>query len=125
MRYYITTYYFIPKRTDRTNSGGGLLIYSKEDIGVCRKHELENDIDETIWIEVHAKGHSFLLCNTYRPEWTDSEYWARLNHAIGLAYQVNENIVISGDLNSDLMSGATPIDKPYIVITEWNATILF
>ena len=49
--------------------------------------------------EVHAKGHSFRLCNTYRPEWTDSEYWARLNHAIGLAYQVNENIV-----NSDLMS---------------------
>jgi hypothetical protein len=27
-----------------------------------------------------------------------------LNHAIGLAYQVNENIVISGDMNSDLMS---------------------
>jgi hypothetical protein len=49
--------------------------------------------------EVHAKGHSFRLCNTYRPEWTDSEYWARLNHAIGLAYQVNENTVIS-----DLMS---------------------
>ena len=93
-----------PQRKDRTNSGGGLLIYSKEDIGICRKHELENDIDETIWVEVHAKGHSFLLCNTYRPEWTDSEYWARLNHAIGLAYQVNENIVISGDLNSDLMS---------------------
>ena len=57
-----------------------------------------------IWVEVHDKGHSFLLCNTYRLEWTDSEYWARLNHAIGLAYQVNENIVISGDLNSDLMS---------------------
>ena len=52
-----------PQRKDRTNSGGGLLIYSKEDIGICRKHELENDIDETIWIE-----HSFLLCNTYRPE---------------------------------------------------------
>jgi hypothetical protein len=88
-----------PQRKDRTNSGGGLLIYSKEDIAICRKHELENDIDETIWVEVHAKGHSFLLCNTYRPE-----YWARLNHSIGLAYQVNENIVISGDLNSDLIT---------------------
>jgi hypothetical protein len=44
------------------------------------------------------------LCNTNRPEWTDSEYCARLNHAIGLGYQVSENIVISGDLNSDLMS---------------------
>ena len=93
-----------PQRKYRTNSGGALLIYSKEDIGICRKHELENDIDETIWVEVHAKVHSFIVCNTYRPEWTDSEYWARLNYAIGLAYQVNENIVISGDLNSDFMS---------------------
>jgi hypothetical protein len=49
-----------PQRKDRTNSGGGLLIYSKEDIGICRKHELENDIDETIWVEVHGKVHSFL-----------------------------------------------------------------
>jgi hypothetical protein len=62
-----------PLRKDRTNYGCGLLIYSKEDIGICRQHELENDIDETIWVEVHAKGHSFLLCNTYRSEWTDSE----------------------------------------------------
>ena len=38
-----------PQRKDRTNSDGGLLIYSKEDIGICWKHELENDIDETIW----------------------------------------------------------------------------
>ena len=38
-----------PQRKDRNNSGGGLLIYSKEDIGICRKHELENDIDEAIW----------------------------------------------------------------------------
>ena len=42
------------------------------------------------------------LCNTYRPEWTDQDYWARLNHAIDLGYQLNENIVVTGDLNSDL-----------------------
>ena len=57
-----------PQRKDRTNSGGGLLINSKEDIGISRKHELENNIEETIWVDVHAKGHSFLLCNTYRPK---------------------------------------------------------
>ena len=88
-----------PQRKDRTNSGCRLIIYSKEDIGICRKHELENDIDE-----VHAKVHSFLLCNTYQPEWTDSEYWARLINGICVVYQVNKNIMISGDLNSDLMS---------------------
>jgi hypothetical protein len=55
---------------DRTNSGDGLLIYSKEDIGICRKRESENDIDETIWVEVHAKGHSLptsnITCKTKR-----------------------------------------------------------
>ena len=35
------------------------------------KFHREKDIDETIWVEVHAKGHSFLLSNTNRPEWTD------------------------------------------------------
>jgi hypothetical protein len=43
-----------------------------------------------------------LLCNAYRPEWTDSEYWTRLSHAIGMGYQVNDNILILGDSNSDL-----------------------
>jgi hypothetical protein len=37
-----------PQRKDRTNSGCELLIYSKGDIDICREHELENDIDETI-----------------------------------------------------------------------------
>ena len=35
---------------------------------------------------------------------TDNEYWSRLTHAIELAHQINENIVISGDLNSNLFN---------------------
>jgi hypothetical protein len=38
----------------------------------------------------------------YRPEWTDNEYWTRLNHAIDIGYQVNDNIVILDDLKSVL-----------------------
>jgi hypothetical protein len=38
------------------------------------------------------------------PQWTDNEYWSRLKHAIELAHQINENIVISGDLNSNLFN---------------------
>jgi hypothetical protein len=87
---------------DRNNSGGGLLIYFKDDIFVERVTVLENDTDETIWIKVRTRGQTFLLSNTYRPEWTDNEYWTRLNHAIGVGYQVNDNIVILDDLNSDL-----------------------
>ena len=73
-------------RKDRNNSGGGFLIYFKDDISGERVTDLENDTDETIWIKVRARGQTFLLCNTYRPEWTDTEYGTRLNHAIGMGY---------------------------------------
>ena len=76
-----------PERKDRTNAGGGLLIYSKQDILIKRKYEFENDIDESIWVEIYTKGQSFLICNTYRPQWTDPLYWTRLNQAIECAYQ--------------------------------------
>ena len=90
-------------RKDRANSGGGLLIYSKNDISISRKSELENNLDETIWVEIRSKGQSFLLCNTYRSPCTDIDYWTRLTYAIELVLQVNENIIITGDLNSNLL----------------------
>ena len=34
-------------RKDRNDSGGGILIYIKEDFSITRKRELENPIDET------------------------------------------------------------------------------
>ena len=91
-------------RKDRKKAGGGLLIYFKYYISVIRKHELENHIDESIWVEIQGKGTRFLLCSTYRPEWTDADYWTRLNHAIGMGYQINQNIILTGDLKSDLFS---------------------
>ena len=60
---------------DRNNAGGGLLIYSNDFISVIRKNELENHIDESVWIDIQGKGTTFLLCSTYRPEWTDADYW--------------------------------------------------
>ena len=79
----------------------------------------------------------FLLCSTYRPEWTDADYWTRLNHAIGMVYQINQNIILTGDLNSDLFSSrnnklidtmnlfnlTNVIEKP-TRITEHSSTLL-
>ena len=92
------------QRKDRSNHGGGLLIYSKEEIGITRLCHIENAIDETIWVQVHGKGQSFILCNTYRPPQMDVSYWTRLSYSIELALQINENIVVTGDLNSDLLN---------------------
>jgi hypothetical protein len=90
-------------RKDCSNSGGGLLVYSKNDISISRKSELENNLDETIWVEIRSKGQSFLFCYTYRSPCTYIDYWTRLAYAIELALQVNENIIITGDLNSNLL----------------------
>lgn len=68
---------------------------------MIRKGELENPIDEILWVEIKGKGQCFLLCCIYRPEWTDADFWTRLNNSIEHSYQFNENIVITGDLNSN------------------------
>jgi hypothetical protein len=64
--------------------------------------ELDNSIDETLWVEINAKDQSFLVCNTYRAQWTDPDYWNRLMCAIELATQFNETIVLVGDLKTNL-----------------------
>ena len=56
-----------------------------------------------IWVEIRARGHTFLLCNVYRPPGTDQTFWQRFRHAIELGYQVNQSVVILGDMNCDLL----------------------
>lgn len=90
-------------RKDRNAFGGGILILTKENIHVKRMNMLENDVDETIWVEISAKGQKFLLCNVYRPPGTDSEFYTRLNHSIGTSYLYSHGLVICGDLNTDLL----------------------
>ena len=51
--------------------GGGLHTHK-----VVRRHELELEAVEAIWIEVKGGGESLLVCNVYRPpnanaEWMD------------------------------------------------------
>ena len=64
----------IIQRKDRTNASGGLLIYAKDTIRMVRTQELDNTIDEILWVEINANGQSFLVCNTYRAQWTDPDY---------------------------------------------------
>jgi hypothetical protein len=53
---------------------------------------------------IMRSGTKFLLCSTYRPEWTDVDYWTRLNHVIGRGYQINQDIILTGDMNYDVFT---------------------
>jgi hypothetical protein len=37
--------------------GGGLLIYAQDAMRMVRKQELENSIDETLWVEINKCIH--------------------------------------------------------------------
>jgi hypothetical protein len=68
------------QRRDRQNqTGGGLLIYAKENVIISRLIQLQNNLDESLWVQIHAKDQSFLLCNIYCPQWTDNVTFLKLN----------------------------------------------
>ena len=88
-------------RKDRNNSGGGVIIYTKDDLLVMRKEEFENPFDETIWLEIRGRGLNFLLCTAYRSDFSDDNFWTRLSHSVENGVQ-SGNIILTGDMNSDL-----------------------
>jgi hypothetical protein len=67
---------------------------------MVRKQELENSIDETHWVKINAKGQSFLLCNTYRAQWTDLDYYSILVYAIELAALILTQCVSSMEFSN-------------------------
>ena len=67
-------YYLISFQKPSSDVITQVVGFSFIDISVERVTGLENDADETIWINVRVRGQTFILCNAYRPEWTDNEY---------------------------------------------------
>ena len=56
-----------PYRKDRTNHGGGVLVYLSNDLFHKRKPELEVFCDESFWVEIKARNESVLLGVFYSP----------------------------------------------------------
>ena len=81
-----------------------------------RIQELENNTDETLWVEIYGRGVKIILCAAYKPPSTDTEiFLTRLNHAIGLSYQLGDNLVVTGDLNCDLLETNNKLQVPYYI----------
>ena len=53
----------IPYRKDRTNHGGGLLMYFNSNLAHVRKPDLETYCDESIWVQL--KGPDNYLIGTF------------------------------------------------------------
>ena len=96
--------YHIPIRKDRDyNNGGGLIIYIKNNIFFKRRDDLESNSIENIWVEIQSTKNKYLLGLFYRPPESISDYWNEFENVIEKASEENLDIIITGDLNYDIL----------------------
>ena len=93
-----------PYRKDRTNHGGGVLVYLSNDLFHKRKPELEVFCNESIWVEIKARNESVLLGVFYSPRTLDANFLDGLNRNIEKALEISTNVIVLGDLNEDLLN---------------------
>ena len=91
----------LPERKDReTDAHGGVLLYVKSDIHYVRRHDLELNRLENIWIELSIKGKTVLIGLFYRPPNADITYSDLIEDSINLASDTGVNdIIVTGDFN--------------------------
>ena len=93
-----------PFRKDRdANSGGGLLIYVRDDIPckILKKHTFDNDI-EGMFLELNFRKCKWLLFGTYRPPDQDKKhYFKNLTNSLELYIQSYDKVILAGDFNAE------------------------
>ena len=109
-------------RKDRIcNEGGGLIVYVKNCMQCIRRQDLENELVETIWIEVSFNQKKILLAFVYRPPNENTityNTWINyMEEAISSAYVEDKNIIILGDFNIDLLK-KHPRQESSLTVTE-------
>ena len=93
-----------PLRKDRTNNGGGLLVYLSKQLLSSRCCELENFCKESIWFKIRHKSKDILIGLFYSPKTADVDFFNSFNRNIENALEITDNIVLLGDLNEDLLN---------------------
>ena len=91
-----------PERKDRpTDNHGGVMIYVKDTIGYFRRHDLEPNGIECIWVELRLQRNKPVLFGVfYRPPSSDAKYFSQIEDSISLAYDTGiKDIIITGDFN--------------------------
>jgi len=110
-------------RKDRTNHGGGILVYINTNLIHKRMHELETFCPESVWINISVKNEKFLIGTFYSPKTSDPTFFTNFNKNIERALELSSNVIILGDLNEDLLNPTLRKLKDVIVLNSLQNTI--
>ncbi|MCG8095193.1 MAG: hypothetical protein JAZ17_16505 [Candidatus Thiodiazotropha endolucinida] len=93
-----------PYRKDRSNHGGGVMVYLNSNLIHSRRADLEVYCEESIWVEVKVNHVNYLLGVFYSPRTADFDFFHSLNLNLEEALDISKNLIILGDLNEDLLN---------------------
>ena len=77
-------------RKDRNSYGGGVIIYTSNNIRSRRRIDLEPGNTECIWIEIDNLTSRLLLCCVYRPPHADSAFWRNFSWSLDKASEISD-----------------------------------
>ena len=106
-------------RKDYTPHSSGLLIYVNESLLSRRVIELECPSVHSLWIELNTGYFSALLCCFYRPPNSNVSFWNDLEINIDKALDMNQNVILLGDINEDQLKNYTRL-KQSLAIHVFN-----
>ena len=79
-------------------------MYTSQDSCVKERYDLNCDGVEMLWIEVLIPNFKLLVCIVYRPPGITASFWVNFDYSLEQALHFTENIIITGDLNVDLLT---------------------
>ena len=90
-----------PLRKDRSQHGGGVMVYISNSLKYERHEEFEDPRLESIWLEVKLKMQNILICCFYRSDFNTSQsvFISSMQTSIEMAIDYCPNIILVGDIN--------------------------
>ena len=89
----------------RDKTGGGLILYFRNNINCKRRSEFEISNIETIWSEITLPNSKpFLICTAYRPPNETTNWVDLLEEELSAAQASGLELVLMGDFNIDFRS---------------------
>ena len=84
-----------------------MALFVSKELVVARRPDLEVPDIELLWTEIRVHNNKFLLGTVYRPPNAPVSFWDKLQDSTDLAKISNiQNIILTGDLNSDFNTTA-------------------
>ena len=106
-------------RLERSNHGGGVAIYIKDNIRFKHRNDISTNGLETICIEVEPpKAKSFLVLAWYRPPSDTIETFDKMEKVLSYLDTEGKELILLGDTNCDFGS------KEHGRLTDGNAKLL-